>query len=361
MTTHAPLIIDIAGQQLIDVDRRRLAHPLVGGVILFTRNWENRAQLQALTQDIKAIRDDLLICVDHEGGRVQRFQGDGLTHLPPMRVLGEIWLDDDQGAPGSGAILANVTAEQVGYVLGSELRACGVDFSFTPVLDLDWGRSEVIGNRALSDSPYIVTQLGHSLVKGLSQAGMGNCAKHFPGHGFVQTDSHTEVPVDRRHLKDILANDTDPYLRMTEVLMAVMPAHIIYPQVDSRPAGFSAKWLKDILRGRLCFQGAIISDDLSMAAARCLDGRAVSYTEAAVAALHAGCDLLLFCNQSLVADGQPIDVLLQGLKNAQLSGQWQPNQTSETRRIALLPSSPPLSWDALRATENYCYAKEFLP
>ena len=212
MTEHAPLILDVAGTTLSAVDRRRLAHPLTGGVILFARNWENRAQLLALTSAIKAVRDDLLICVDHEGGRVQRFRSDGFTHLPPMRTLGDLWMRDGKGGPGSGALAATNAATAAGYVLGSELRSCGVDFSFTPILDLDWGGSTVIGDRAFHSDPRVVTLLAKSLAHGLLQAGMAHCGKHFPGHGFVHADSHTEIPVDRRSLKAILQDDAAPCL-----------------------------------------------------------------------------------------------------------------------------------------------------
>ncbi|MDD2713823.1 MAG: beta-N-acetylhexosaminidase, partial [Simplicispira sp.] len=308
MTEHAPLILDIAGTRLTDTDRRRLAHPLTGGVILFARNWQDRAQLLELTSAIKAVRDDLLICVDHEGGRVQRFRSDGFTHLPPMRTLGEMWMNDGKGGPGSGALRATNAATAAGYVLASELRSCGVDFSFTPVLDLDWqdenaaqaaSRSGVIGDRAFHSDARVVTLLAKSLMHGLLQAGMANCGKHFPGHGFVQADSHTEVPIDRRSLKAILQDDAAPYPWLRSTLTSVMPAHVIYPKVDSRPAGFSSKWLQDILRGKLGFDGAIFSDDLSMEGARRIDGALVSYTDAAVVALQAGCDLVLLCNQSL--------------------------------------------------------------
>ena len=246
---HAPLIIDIAGLTLTKTDRQRLKHPLTGGLILFARNWENRAQLSALCAEIKKVRKDLLICVDHEGGRVQRFKTDGFTHLPPMRALGQMWLKDGQSGEGAGAMAATNAATACGYVLGAELRACGVDFSFTPVLDLDWGESCVIGDRAFSRDPRLVALLAKSLMHGLLQAGMANCGKHFPGHGFVKADSHTDIPVDRRSLKAILADDAAPYDWLNTTLTSVMPAHVIYPKVDTRPAGFSEKWLGYILRG----------------------------------------------------------------------------------------------------------------
>lgn len=360
MTEHAPLILDVAGTTLSAVDRRRLAHPLTGGVILFARNWENRAQLLALTSAIKAVRDDLLICVDHEGGRVQRFRSDGFTHLPPMRTLGDLWMRDGKGGPGSGALAATNAATAAGYVLGSELRSCGVDFSFTPILDLDWGGSTVIGDRAFHSDPRVVTLLAKSLAHGLLQAGMAHCGKHFPGHGFVHADSHTEIPVDRRSLKAILQDDAAPYGWLRSTLTSVMPAHVIYPRVDSRPACFSRKWLQDILREKLGFDGAIFSDDLSMEGARRLDGQLVSYTDAAVAALQAGCDLVLLCNQSL-GDGHAVDELLDGLAQRLEQGEWQPSADSEARRLAQLPQTLPQAWDDLMFQSAYQQALEMLP
>ena len=417
MTEHAPIILDIAGTTLTATDRRRLAHPLSGGVILFARNWQSRAQLLELTSAIKAVRDDLLICVDHEGGRVQRFRSDGFTHLPPMASLGAMWMNDGKGAkaaPGSGALRATNAATAAGSVLASELRACGVDFSFTPVLDLDWSadaqgcagqhalqatdaataagyvlaselracgvdfsftpvldldwsadtqgasRSSVIGDRAFHSDARVVTLLAKSFMHGLLQAGMANCGKHFPGHGFVAADSHTEVPVDTRPLGEILKADAAPYPWLRSTLASVMPAHVIYPEVDSRPAGFSRTWLQTLLRGQLGFDGAIFSDDLSMEGARCLDGRAVSYTQAAVAALQAGCDLVLLCNQSL-GEGKAVDELIDGLAAAQAKGRWQPNVDSESRRLALLPETLPQPWDELMLQPAYMQALDLLP
>jgi beta-N-acetylhexosaminidase len=352
MTEHAPLILDVAGLALTDADRRRLCHPLTGGLILFARNWQDRAQLTALCAEIKAVRPDLLICVDHEGGRVQRFRTGGFTHLPPMRAFGELWMQD--------ALTATNAATAAGYVLAAELRACGVDFSFTPVLDLDWGESGVIGDRAFHADARVVTVLAKSLMHGLLQAGMANCGKHFPGHGFVKADSHTDIPVDRRSLKAILAADTAPYDWLTMSMSSLMPAHVIYPKVDSRPAGFSPRWLRDILRERLGFAGAIFSDDLSMEAARRIEGRTVSYTEAAVAALSAGCDMVLLCNQS-VGSGEPVDELLDGLAEAQLKGRWQVDPASEPRRVALLPAGPAIPWDELMVHPRYMQALRLLP
>ena len=349
---HAPLIIDIAGTELTDDDRRRLAHPLVGGMILFGRNWQSRAQLTALCASVKRLRPDLLICVDHEGGRVQRFRTDGFTHLPPMRALGELWMHD--------AMRAQDAATACGYVLAAELRACGVDFSFTPVLDLDWGPSGVIGDRAFHADARVVAMLAKSVMHGLLRAGMGNCGKHFPGHGFVAADSHTDLPRDRRSLKAILADDAAPYGWLSATLDAVMAAHVVYPKVDARPAGYSARWLQAVLRQRLGFAGAIFTDDLSMEAARHIEGRTVTPIEAVLAALHAGCDLALLCNQSLGA-GSVLDDAIDGLAEAQIKGAWAPSGASDARRRALLPRQAAADWSTLMRSTDYLHALALLP
>ena len=349
---HAPLIIDIAGTALTEDDCRRLAHPLVGGLILFTRNWQDRAQLTALCADIKRLRPELLICVDHEGGRVQRFRSGGFTHLPPMRALGELWMHD--------AMRAQDAASACGYVLGAELRACGIDLSFTPVLDLDWGPSGVIGDRAFHADARVVTMLAKGVAHGLRRAGMASCGKHFPGHGFVAADSHTALPRDGRSLKAILADDAAPYGWLGSVLDAVMAAHVIYPRVDARPAGYSARWLQAVLRGRLGFGGAIFTDDLSMEAARHIEGRAISPVEAVRAALDAGCDLALLCNQSLDG-GKVLDETIDGLARAQLTGRWQPRAASGARGQALLPREPAPDWDALMRSPAYLHALALVP
>ena len=349
---HAPLIIDIAGTALTEDDSRRLAHPLVGGLILFTRNWQDRAQLTALCADIKRLRPELLICVDHEGGRVQRFRSGGFTHLPPMRALGELWMHD--------AMRAQDAASACGYVLGAELRACGIDLSFTPVLDLDWGPSGVIGDRAFHADARVVTMLAKGVAHGLRRAGMASCGKHFPGHGFVPADSHTALPRDGRSLKAILADDAAPYGWLGSVLDAVMAAHVIYPRVDARPAGYSARWLQAVLRGRLGFGGAIFTDDLSMEAARHIEGRTISPVKAVRAALDAGCDLALLCNQSLDG-GKVLDETIDGLARAQLTGRWQPRAASGARGQALLPREPAPDWDALMRSPAYLHALALIP
>jgi len=282
MTTSplGPLMIDIAGLELSDLDRRRLAHPLVGGVILFARNYRDTQQLAALCAAIHALRSPALpIAIDHEGGRVQRCR-EGFTHVPPMRRLGELWDRDPQAARKAAADL--------GYLLAAELRACGVDFSFTPVLDLDWGPSGVIGDRAFHKNPHAVAELAGALIDGLRAAGMACCGKHFPGHGWVAADSHLAIPVDERSLAE-MEPDLLPYRRLK--LDAVMPAHVIYPQVDPRPAGFSPVWLEK-LRREFKFDGVIFSDDLSMEGA----AFAGDMVQRADAAWSAGCDVLLVCN-----------------------------------------------------------------
>jgi beta-N-acetylhexosaminidase len=324
-----PVMVDVAGKWLTPEDQVRLMHPLVGGVILFTRNYESPGQLTELTAAIHALRSPpLLIAVDHEGGRVQRFR-EGFAKLPAMRELGKIWDAHPQRA--------RHLAQQTGYVLAAELRACGVDFSFTPVLDVDYGQSSVIGDRAFHSDPQAIADLAHSLLLGLRQGGMHTVGKHFPGHGYVHADSHLEIPVDERSFVDIEMSDLVPFRRMVSFGMtAVMPAHVIYPKVDSRLAGFSPVWLKTILRGQLSFEGCIFSDDLSMEGAM-VAGNIVARAEAA---LSAGCDMVLVCNKP-----ESADELLKGLhfdmpvtsraRLAQMRGKAHPDSQSMLREHPL--------------------------
>ena len=288
---------DVVGLELNADDVQRLQHPLMGGVILFARNFASPEQLKKLTASIHALREPKLpIAVDHEGGRVQRFR-DGFTIIPPMRVLGQRW----DASPDDAIALS----ENVGYVIGAELIEHGVDFTFAPVLDVDWGESGVIGDRAFHKNPNAITTLAKALITGMADAGMGSVGKHYPGHGYVRADSHHEIPVDDRSFDEIDKADLIPFRVLAmQGMSAVMPAHVIYPQVDSKPAGFSAKWLKDILRGQLGFDGVIFSDDLSMEGA----STAGNVTQRAHAALNAGCDMVLLCN-----DPVRTDELLQGL------------------------------------------------
>jgi beta-N-acetylhexosaminidase len=306
---RGPVMVGVEGPLLTDADRARLLHPLTGGAILFTRNYESIDQLARLTAAIHALRDPvLLVAVDHEGGRVQRFR-DGFTPIPAMRALGERW-DRDVAA-------AAKEARRVGGVLASELRACGVDFSFAPVLDLDHGTSGVIGDRAFHRNPNAVAHLAAAFCDGMGAGGMAAVGKHFPGHGFVAADSHVDLPRDERARERIAADDLVPFAALIRRgLAAIMPAHVIYPAVDARPAGYSTVWLRDVLRTGLGFDGLVVSDDLGMAGA-VAEGDIVARASAAVAA---GCDMVLACND--MADA---DLLLD---------RWNPGQSLDLARRA---------------------------
>jgi beta-N-acetylhexosaminidase len=297
-----PAVIDVVGLALTDEDRNRLRHPAAGGVILFARNYQNPEQLSALTDEIEKLREPaLLLCVDHEGGRVQRFR-EGFSAIPPMRTLGRLW-DRDAAA-------ARETARAIAYIVGAELAAHGIDFSFAPVLDLDYGGSSVIGDRALHFDPTAVGALGACLVKGLAQGGVAAVAKHFPGHGYAVADSHVAAPRDERPFAQIQKKDVHPYKAVIEAgVAAVMPAHVVYPQIDAEPAGYSKRWLQEILRGQLKFDGLIFSDDLSMEGAAVAGGP----PERAKAALAAGCDMVLLCNNP-----KGLDELLASLEGVSL-------------------------------------------
>jgi len=285
-----PVMLDLVGTSITQQEREMLLHPQTGGVILFTRNYESVEQISALIEEIHALRSPhLLVAVDHEGGRVQRFR-DGFTHIPPASVYGKAYSQDKKKAKH--------LARQCGWLMAAECRAVGIDMSFAPVLDIGIGVSGVIGDRAFHSKTEIIAELAHEYMSGMSEAGMSATGKHFPGHGSVKEDSHIGHPVDQRPLNEIMMEDVLPFQRMIHYGMAaVMPAHVVYPAVDDRPAGYSTVWLQKILRQQLEFQGVIFSDDLSMKAA----GVAGDFAGRAKAALAAGCDMVLVCNHTEAA------------------------------------------------------------
>jgi beta-N-acetylhexosaminidase len=331
-----PVMVDVSGLELTPDDIERLQHPQVGGVILFARNFAAPLQLIQLAHSIRELRTPhLLIAVDHEGGRVQRFKH-GFTTIPPMRELGKLWDRDPAQALAA--------ARGCGFVIGSELQAHGVDFSFAPVLDVDYGESSVIGDRALHADPNVIAVLAEALQAGLTAAGMASVGKHFPGHGYVRADSHHEVPLDERTLTEITQRDLIPFQRMVRSGMGgVMPAHVIYPKVDSKPAGFSSTWLQKILREKLSFEGLIFSDDLSMEGASTAGG----VMARANAALNAGCDVVLLCN-----DPRAQDTMLEGLER-------RPVAPTLARRLERMRGKT-LSAATLKANAAYLAATENL-
>ena len=325
-----PIMLDLDGLHLQEDERNLLEHPLVGGVILFSRNYDNPAQITELCTQIHALRSPpVLIAVDHEGGRVQRFH-DNFTTLPPCRCFGEEYEVNQDNAMQ--------LCETGGWLMAAELLAVGVDFSFAPVLDLDKGVSRVIGDRSFHRDEDIATVLAKRFMRGMKSAGMSAVGKHFPGHGSVAEDSHHEVPVDERRYEDIAMSDLLPFERLIGAgLPAIMPAHVIYPAVDERPAGYSEKWLQQILRGQLRFQGVIFSDDISMAAA----GVVGDYTDRARAAINAGCDMVLICNNR-AAVIQVLDRLDVNLHPA-----------SQARFMRMHGRGPGLSLEKLQADEKW--------
>ena len=285
-----PLMLDFEGPALTPADRDILREPAVGGVILFTRNYASPAQITDLVAELRALRSPpLLVAVDHEGGRVQRFR-EGFTAIPPMRSIGREY-DRDADA-------ANALARRAGWLIAAELRASGIDLCFAPCVDLDWGVSDVIGNRAFHPDPDAVADMAAAFCRGLRSAGMAAVAKHFPGHGAVVADSHQTLPFDRRDYGAVL-DDMRPYERLVSggLLAGVMTSHIVYGEMDSLPASFSAYWIRDELRGRIGFDGAVFSDDLSMQATRDFG----SMPERARRALDAGCDMVIVCNDRSAA------------------------------------------------------------
>ena len=324
-----PVMLDVAGFELTSEERERLYHPLTGGVILFGRNYQSPEQIEALVRSIHDLRQPpLLVAVDHEGGRVQRFR-EGFTALPAVARFGEVWDEN----PARGRRLA----ETAGWLMATELRVVGVDFSFAPVLDVNRGISRVIGDRAFHASPETVADLAHAYMTGMHRAGMAATGKHFPGHGGVEADSHVAVPVDERSYQDIYMEDIVPFERMVHFgLEGIMPAHVIYPRVDPHPAGFSRFWLQQVLRGELGFEGVIFSDDLSMEGAKVAGG----VVARAQAALDAGCDMVLVCNDPAAA-GE----LLHGL------GRF--DNPAARLRLARMHGRPSITRAALLADAGY--------
>lgn len=312
------LMLDLAGTWLTPEDRQLLRQPEVGGMILFARNTETPAQVRELVRSIRAVRPEMLIAIDQEGGRVQRLRHDVLR-LP---ALGRI---ADCASADAGAL-----AEAAAWLMATEMLACGIDISFAPVLDLDHGRSQVIGDRSLGGDPQQVIQLAEAYIRGLHLAGMAATGKHFPGHGWAEADSHTDLPVDSRSEASIRESDLKPFAALAAVLDGVMPAHVVYPAVDDLPAGFSHRWLQDILRAELGFRGVIFSDDLTMAGAHAVGGMA----ERVDAALASGCDMLLVCNDRAAAE--------QALVHAQRSGM----QPSARAQELLARSTPGIDYKA---------------
>ena len=281
----ATFITDLQGPQLSAQEKQMLTSPYLGGIILFSRHFESLGQLKNLTQEISEINDQLLITVDHEGGRVQRFR-QGFTPVPAMGRLGELYR--------TSPVQARQAAKSCAVVLASELLNAGIHLTYAPVLDIDYARNQVIGDRGFSMEPSIVAELAAQFMLGLKEMNFAVVGKHFPGHGWVTLDSHVACPVDERPLRDIQAADMQPFQNLLPSIDWMMPAHVVYSQVDDEPAGFSKVWLQDILRQSLNYRGRIVSDDLSMAGAA-LKG---NYWQRAQAALAAGCDILLACNSS---------------------------------------------------------------
>ncbi|HEX3836536.1 MAG TPA: beta-N-acetylhexosaminidase [Steroidobacteraceae bacterium] len=333
--TLGPLMIDLVGHTVLPEERDMLAHPLVGGVILFSRNYENPEQLLQLTRDIHAVRSPpLLIGVDHEGGRVQRFR-EGFSRLPPARRLGQLF-DTDRAAGLSAA-------RSVGWLMAAELRAQGVDLSFAPTVDLDYGLNEAIGDRAAHPTAEATAQLAVAYMMGMREAGMAATAKHFPGHGAVAADSHVCLPVDRRELAD-LDQDLAPYrLLIRNGLPGVMVAHILLPAEDAAPASLSARWIRGVLRTDLNFQGAVFTDDLSMGAVAVGSG----IVERCQRALAAGCDMLLVCNDP-------------ASRSQALGGLAASSDPASQLRLVRMRGSERLSTAQLRASQAWGAAQQLL-
>ncbi|MGV6806961.1 MAG: beta-N-acetylhexosaminidase [bacterium] len=339
--TLGPLMLDLEGCALDDDEIRLIASPMVGGIIFFARNFESAEQISRLVSDIRDVRPELLICVDQEGGRVQRFK-EGFTRLPPMQVLGDLFDESDDDA-------AAITRD-TGWLMASELIACGLDFSFAPVLDVDRSTCEVIANRSFGDSPERVIKAAGQFIAGMAEAGMAATGKHFPGHGGVTVDSHLATPYDQRDLAAIQARDMRPFKTLAAELRGIMPAHMVLPNIDDHSVGFSRYWLQEVLRGELNFQGVIFSDDLSMKGADVVGG----YTDKARAALEAGCDMILVCNNR-----EGALKVLQFLEQAQEENPQLLNALSADRLAGMRRSSE-CDWSALNNNPRWRNTREKL-
>ena len=325
-------MIDLEGLTLSPQEKTLLQHPAVGGIIFFSRNFQSVVQISALAEEIHAIREDILICVDQEGGRVQRFR-DGFTRLPAMQVLGDLIVQ----YPGSEQFLTDA-----GWLMASELLACGIDFSFAPVLDVDRCTCEVIADRSFSDDPEVVIHAAGAFIAGMNEAGMAATGKHFPGHGGVTVDSHLATPYDPRDLATIRQRDMLPFKALSQSLAAIMPAHMIYSNINADSVGFSPFWLQEILRGELNFQGVIFSDDLTMKGADVVGG----YVDKARCALNAGCDMVLVCNNRSGA----LEVL-HYLEKTDLPG---------SDRLKQMKASKTADWASLKGSSRWLATRERL-
>ena len=328
-----PLIIDLDGLSLSVAEKRLLGSPFIGGVIFFARNFKNREQISFLVSEIRETAPDLLICVDQEGGRVQRFLK-GFSIIPPMQLLGNTLKTASKNSESF--------VKDCGWLMASELIACDVDFSFAPVLDLDANSCEVIADRSFSSNPELTTRAAQLFIAGMDEAGMAATGKHFPGHGGVVADSHHETPLDQRSLDELHAHDLIPFKKLAASLGAIMPAHIIFPKIDSNAVGFSEFWLKNILRESLKFDGVIFSDDLSMKGSDI----AGDYKDKAESALKAGCDAILVCNNR-----QGVFEVLDFLE----SSNW-----TSSPRLDRMTRRKIFSWDDLNANDRWKSTSESL-
>lgn len=330
--TLGALMLDLEGLSLTEDEKQLINRPHVGGIILFSRNFESVAQVRALVAEIRAIRPELIIAVDQEGGRVQRFR-EGFVRLPPMKVFGDLHASQPDEA--------RLRSYQCGWLMASEVLAVGVDLSFAPILDVDCGISQVIGDRAFHADPQVAVRLLREFIRGMSDAGMAATGKHFPGHGSVAADSHVALPVDERPWAEIEAHDLVPFGLLARELQGIMPAHVIYSRVDPSPAGFSRFWLQDVLRQRLGFDGVIFSDDLSMEGAVATG----SFSDRANAALDAGCDMVLVCNHRVGA--------LEVLEALECRGQF-----PEQSRFRALHGRFSHDWESLHASADWALTRE---